>query len=136
MDLPPQSSIVHHYRLLCCFFHALEKSGRGLEKVNHLHTLWRIPLTGNRKLKAIDFFGAFLALGGSAVLVVGAHHDGSDTLSRLISAKLGLTWAGGEYLWDSSHVIAALTVGIVISAAFVIWQWKGAKFPLIPSKSL
>ncbi|KAI4705792.1 hypothetical protein J4E81_000677 [Alternaria sp. BMP 2799] len=67
-----------------------------------------------RKLAAIDFFGAFLALAGSALLV------------------LALTWAGGEYAWGSAHVIATLVVGIAVSAIFVAWQWKGTSVPLIP----
>ncbi|KAI4961013.1 hypothetical protein J4E86_000038 [Alternaria arbusti] len=67
-----------------------------------------------RKLAAIDFFGAFLALAGSALLV------------------LALTWAGGEYAWGSAHVIATLIVGIAVSAIFVAWQWKGTSVPLIP----
>lgn len=66
------------------------------------------------KLKAIDFFGAFLALGGTAVLL------------------LGLTWGGGEYAWNSAHVIATLVVGVAVSAAFMLWQWKGASTPLVP----
>lgn len=70
----------------------------------------------NRKVAAIDFFGAFLALAGSALLV------------------LALTWAGGEYAWQSAHVIATLVIGIVVSLCFVLWQWKGTKVPLVPSK--
>lgn len=68
-------------------------------------------------MAAIDFFGAFLALSGSALLV------------------LALTWAGGEHSWSSSHVIASLVVGIIISMCFVIWQWKGTVVPLVPSMS-
>ncbi|KAJ6104387.1 hypothetical protein N7523_010707 [Penicillium sp. IBT 18751x] len=66
------------------------------------------------KLKAIDFVGALLALGGTSVLL------------------LGLNWGGGEYQWDSVHVIATLAVGFTISVAFVVWQWKGARVPLVP----
>ncbi|KAL1953279.1 hypothetical protein VTO42DRAFT_3313 [Malbranchea cinnamomea] len=66
------------------------------------------------KLRAVDFFGAFLALGGTSVLL------------------LGLTWGGGEYPWKSAHVIATLVVGFAVSAAFMLWQWKGASCPLVP----
>jgi MFS family permease len=69
-----------------------------------------------RKLKAIDFFGAFLALAGTVGLI------------------LGLTWAGGQYAWDSAAVIAPLVVGAVICIGFVIWQWKGPKYPLVPGE--
>ncbi|KAL4787605.1 major facilitator superfamily domain-containing protein [Aspergillus varians] len=66
------------------------------------------------KLKAIDFVGASLALGGTVVLL------------------LGLTWGGGEYPWDSAHVIATLIVGFAVCVGFVLWQWKGARYPLMP----
>ncbi|KAI4671774.1 uncharacterized protein J4E78_000270 [Alternaria triticimaculans] len=76
--------------------------------------LRKVDGSWKRKLAAIDFFGAFLALAGSALLV------------------LALTWAGGEYAWGSAHVIATLVVGIAVSAVFVAWQWKGTSVPLIP----
>lgn len=66
------------------------------------------------KLKAVDFFGALLALGGTSIVL------------------LGLTWGGGEYEWNSAHVIATLVVGCVVSVAFLMWQWKGASTPLVP----
>lgn len=66
------------------------------------------------KLKAVDFVGAGLALGGTAVLL------------------LGLNWGGGEYAWKSAHVIATLVVGAAVSVGFVLWQWKGASTPLVP----
>ncbi|KAJ5734332.1 hypothetical protein N7493_003118 [Penicillium malachiteum] len=66
------------------------------------------------KIKAIDFFGAFLALGGTALLI------------------LGLNWGGGEYAWSSAHVVASLVIGFVVSVAFVLWQWKGTSVPLVP----
>ena len=69
-----------------------------------------------RKLKAIDFIGALLALGGTTVLV------------------MGLTWGGAEYPWRSAAVIASLVVGFCVSVAFVLWQWNGPKYPLVPCK--
>ncbi len=66
------------------------------------------------KLKAIDFVGAALALAGTAVVL------------------LGLTWGGGEYPWDSAHVIATIVVGFAVCVSFVLWQWKGARYPLVP----
>jgi MFS family permease len=66
------------------------------------------------KLKAIDFFGAGMALGGTAVFL------------------LGLMWGGGEYSWKSTQAIVTLVVGLLVCIGFVIWQWKGTKYPLIP----
>lgn len=66
------------------------------------------------KVKAIDFFGAFLALAGTVLIV------------------LALTWGGATYAWNSAHVVATLVVGLVVSVAFVLWQWKGPRYPLVP----
>ncbi|KAJ5045572.1 hypothetical protein NUH16_002390 [Penicillium rubens] len=90
-----------------------------LTALTTLAVLFFMPLrkvTGDWKvkLKAIDFFGALLALGGTSVLL------------------LGLTWGGGEYEWNSAHVIATLIAGFATSVAFVAWQWKGASTPLVP----
>ncbi|OQE39325.1 hypothetical protein PENCOP_c007G07256 [Penicillium coprophilum] len=90
-----------------------------LTALTTLAVLFFMPLrkvTGDWKikLKAIDFFGALLALGGTSVLL------------------LGLTWGGGEYEWNSVHVIATMAIGFTISVAFVVWQWKGAAIPLVP----
>ncbi|SPO01904.1 related to tetracycline efflux protein (otrb) [Cephalotrichum gorgonifer] len=69
---------------------------------------WRL------KLKAVDFIGIFLALAGTTVLM------------------LGLTWGGAEFPWNSVQVIAPLVVGFVVCASFLVWQWKGPRYPLVP----
>ncbi|PHH67723.1 hypothetical protein CDD80_570 [Ophiocordyceps camponoti-rufipedis] len=66
------------------------------------------------KLKAVDFPGILLALAGVTIVI------------------LGLTWGGREYAWNSAHVIATLAVGSAVSVAFVLWQWKGPRYPLVP----
>ncbi|GAP93408.1 putative tetracycline efflux protein [Rosellinia necatrix] len=66
------------------------------------------------KLKAVDFIGIALTLAGTTIFL------------------LGLTWGGVDYPWNSAHVIATLVIGFALSVAFVLWQWKGAKYPLIP----
>ena len=76
--------------------------------------LRKVEANWKTKLKAIDFFGAFLALGGTALII------------------LGLNWGGNEYAWKSTHVIASLVVGFVVCIFFVLWQWKGALVPLVP----
>lgn len=74
------------------------------------------PVEGSwkAKVKAIDYIGAILTLGATTAII------------------LGLTWAGADYSWASSHVLAPLLVGIATLAAFIAWEWKGAKVPLVP----
>lgn len=69
---------------------------------------WRV------KIGAIDFVGVMLALTGTAVLL------------------LGLNWGGGEYAWNSVHVVVTLVGGFVVSMMFGLWQWNGARAPLVP----
>ncbi|RSL50241.1 hypothetical protein CEP53_008874 [Fusarium sp. AF-6] len=69
---------------------------------------WRL------KLKAVDFLGIFLALAGMTIVI------------------LGLTWGGNDFSWNSVQVITTLVVGTAVSVAFILWQWKGPRYPLIP----
>ncbi|KAF0323564.1 hypothetical protein GQ607_009245 [Colletotrichum asianum] len=66
------------------------------------------------KTRAIDFVGILLALAGTTSLM------------------LGLTWGGGEYPWASAAVLTTLPVGFFICVVFVLWQWKGPRYPLVP----
>ncbi|KAI2609044.1 MFS general substrate transporter [Hypoxylon fragiforme] len=66
------------------------------------------------KLKAVDFVGIALTLAGVSVLM------------------LGLTWGGSEYPWKSTAVITTLVLGFLLCVAFVLWQWRGPRYPLVP----
>ncbi|KAI1654007.1 MFS general substrate transporter [Daldinia decipiens] len=66
------------------------------------------------KLKAVDFLGIILTLAGVTVLM------------------LGLTWGGSEYPWGSAAVITTLILGFVLCVAFILWQWRGPRYPLVP----
>ena len=50
--------------------------------------------------------------------------------------QLALTWAGGDYPWMSTNVIATLVVGLIVCLGFILWQWKCPLPPLIPCKTL
>ncbi|GJE91548.1 MFS drug transporter [Phanerochaete sordida] len=69
---------------------------------------WRV------KVRRVDWLGVALILASSTLIV------------------LSLTWAGSEYSWDSPHVLVTLILGLAIAAAFVVWEWKGPRFPLLP----
>ncbi|RKF74010.1 Efflux pump dotC [Golovinomyces cichoracearum] len=66
------------------------------------------------KLKSIDFFGAALNLSGSILLI------------------LGLSWGGVNFPWLSLRIIITLSIGGILMIAFLLWQWKGAKLPILP----
>ncbi|KAH8818580.1 MFS general substrate transporter, partial [Flagelloscypha sp. PMI_526] len=66
------------------------------------------------KLKKIDFLGSAFILSATTLILV------------------PLTWGGGEYAWTDAHVIAPLVVGVLLGMGFVLWEWKGPRFPLMP----
>ncbi|RMZ68249.1 MFS drug transporter [Pyrenophora seminiperda CCB06] len=77
-----------------------------------------------RFLWSVFSIGWFNTPGGMFALF--QHYDSS------LRSQLSLTWAGGQYKWESAHVISTLVVGVVISVSFIGWQWKGTTVPLIP----
>lgn len=58
------------------------------------------------------------------------------SFAGMIAVILGLTWGGAEYPWKSAPVIASLASGGAICVAFVLWQWKGPEYPLVPCECL
>ncbi|KAF2165420.1 hypothetical protein M409DRAFT_55818 [Zasmidium cellare ATCC 36951] len=67
-------------------------------------------------LRRIDYVGALLSIGGISLFLV------------------ALGSGGYTHSWDSAYVLATLLVGIVLILAFVVWEWKGAKYPMVPSQ--
>jgi hypothetical protein len=56
------------------------------------------------RLKTVDIGGQLLFLFGFGLLI------------------LALTWAGGEYRWETVAVLVPLVLGSVITCAFVYWE--------------
>lgn len=104
---------IGHYRWRFVLY-AVEKGARRLEAVGRCYSRNGASLTHDRKLKAVDFAGMFLAFGGITIFI------------------LGMTWGGGEYAWNSAAVISTLVIGVSVSVCFVLWQWKGPRYPLVP----
>ncbi|KAL0579573.1 hypothetical protein V5O48_002453, partial [Marasmius crinis-equi] len=67
-----------------------------------------------RKLLAIDYFGVFLTLASSTMIL------------------LPLIWGGVTFPWSSAVVLAPLFSGIFVAFLFCLWEWKGAKLPIVP----
>ena len=73
-----------------------------------------IGLSTKECLERMDFFGAFLGIGGITIFLV------------------GLNWGGQDYAWKSVHVIATMTVGLAALVAFGFWEKFGTKHPMFP----
>ncbi|KAH8826375.1 MFS general substrate transporter [Flagelloscypha sp. PMI_526] len=74
------------------------------------------PVKGSMlsKVKAIDYFGCLMALGTATMFL------------------LPIIWGGITFPWNSPLVIGPLAAGVVAMIIFCLWEWKGAKLPIIP----
>ncbi|KAF9257929.1 MFS general substrate transporter [Marasmius fiardii PR-910] len=74
------------------------------------------PVEGDfrRKLLAVDYLGALLTLASSAMIL------------------LPLIWGGVTFPWNSAIVLAPLCAGIFGVVLFCLWEWKGARLPIVP----
>lgn len=65
-------------------------------------------------LARIDFVGAFLSIVGLVLFLVAMQ-------------------AGGySHPWSSAYVLCQLIIGLLLIGAFVVWEWKFAKYPMVP----
>lgn len=65
-------------------------------------------------LKRIDFLGAFLSIVGLTLFLV------------------ALQAGGYTHEWTSAYVLCTLLIGFFTIVAWCLWEWKGAKHPMIP----
>jgi MFS family permease len=47
---------------------------------------------------------------------------------------VALQSGGYTYPWRSAYVLCPLIIGILLIIAFVLWEWKGAKNPMVPKE--
>ncbi|EEB94888.1 hypothetical protein MPER_06227, partial [Moniliophthora perniciosa FA553] len=45
---------------------------------------------------------------------------------------LPLIWGGVTFPWSSAVVLAPLCSGFFVLVLFCLWEWKGAKLPIVP----
>ncbi|EMD39089.1 hypothetical protein CERSUDRAFT_104356 [Gelatoporia subvermispora B] len=76
------------------------------------------PGTFQEKVRRVDWYGNLIIIAGTTVAV------------------LGLTWAGGRYSWDSSHVLPPLILGLITIGIWVIYELRVPPNPTIPFKLL
>ncbi|KAK3654672.1 hypothetical protein LTR56_003945 [Elasticomyces elasticus] len=59
---------------------------------------------------------------------------GALSIPGMLLFMMGLQWGGYQYPWSSAHVIAPLIIGVVLLAAFFVWEAKFAKYPMFPKR--
>lgn len=67
-------------------------------------------------LSKVDYIGALLSISGVSLFLV------------------ALGSGGYTHSWTSAYVLATLLIGIVLILAFIVWEWKGAKYPMVPQE--
>ncbi|KAJ3799380.1 MFS general substrate transporter [Lentinula aff. detonsa] len=74
------------------------------------------PVQGDmrKKLLVVDYLGALLTLIGCTLIM------------------LPLIWGGVTFPWISAIVLAPLFCGFLVVLLFCLWEWKGARLPIVP----
>ncbi|KAG9202805.1 hypothetical protein G6514_004059 [Epicoccum nigrum] len=67
-------------------------------------------------LKKIDYIGGFLSITGLTLFLV------------------ALNAGGYTHPWNSAYVICTLLFGLALIAAWVVWEWKFAAYPMVPGE--
>jgi hypothetical protein len=47
---------------------------------------------------------------------------------------VALQSGGFTYPWASAYVLCPLIIGILLIVVFALWEWKGAKHPIVPKE--
>ena len=72
--------------------------------------------TTKQVISEIDFVGGLLSISGMVLFLA------------------GMQWGGYQYAWDSVHTLVPLILGVVLLAAFCVWEGYFAKHPMFPKR--
>ncbi|TFY63560.1 hypothetical protein EVG20_g6268 [Dentipellis fragilis] len=97
----------------CCWV-TLPISACGIVVTTYILPLKSVEGDIKRKLLAVDYVGAALTLCGCTLIM------------------LPLIWGGITFPWSSAVVLASLLTGVFLVAVFCVWEWKGARLPIVP----
>jgi MFS family permease len=98
---------------LCLFYNVIVLIGLAVTYFPKGHPRME-GMTRKKILLRIDYVGALLSLVGLTIFLVALQ-------------------AGGTYYpWTSAYVLTQLIVGMALIAAWVVWEWKFARYPMIP----
>ncbi|KAK3335925.1 major facilitator superfamily domain-containing protein [Cercophora scortea] len=99
-----------------CFYVNLPISGLGMAVLAFVLKLHNPRTPIRQGLAAVDWLGSLTIVGGTLMVL------------------LGLEFGGVTDPWDSPTVICLIVFGFVVSALFVVIEWKVAEFPVIPMR--
>jgi hypothetical protein len=73
-------------------------------------------MSRNAIIKRIDFIGGFLSIVGLALFLV------------------ALQAGGYTHPWTSAYVLCCLLIGLALLFAWIVYEWKFAKYPMVPKE--
>ncbi|OCK89998.1 MFS multidrug transporter-like protein [Cenococcum geophilum 1.58] len=73
-------------------------------------------LTRREIIQQIDYVGGFLSISGMLLFM------------------MGMQWGGYQYKWHTAHVLVPLLLGVVLIAAFLIWESFFVSYPMFPKR--
>ena len=86
-------------------------------------------------LKRIDYVGAVLSISGLTLLLASSSLICLQrSLANVHNSLLALQSGGYDHPWKSASILCPLIIGLLLLAAFVAWEWKGAKYPVVPKQ--
>ncbi|KAK7691326.1 hypothetical protein QCA50_004720 [Cerrena zonata] len=97
-----------------CFWFTIPISALAVAVVIFVLPLKAVQGDFIRKLMVVDYLGVILTLGGCAMVM------------------LPLIWGGVTFPWDSAVILAPLCCGAIVVLLFCLWEWKGARLPIVP----
>ncbi|KAF8878955.1 major facilitator superfamily domain-containing protein [Infundibulicybe gibba] len=97
-----------------CFWITIPVSLIAVGVVMFVLPLKRVQGDIRRQLLSVDYLGAVLSLVGCALVI------------------LPLIWGGVTFPWKSAIVLAPLFSGFLVIVIFCLWEWKGARLPIVP----
>ncbi|KAF8440003.1 major facilitator superfamily-domain-containing protein [Boletus edulis BED1] len=97
-----------------CFWVTLPISLFAICVVYFVLPLKQVEGNAKEKLMAVDYLGTVLTLIGFVLIL------------------LPLIWGGVTFPWNSPIVLGSLCSGILVVFLFCLWEWKGARLPIVP----
>ena len=98
-----------------CFYINLPLSGVGFFILLFFLKLHNPRTPVKSGLKAIDWVGSLLIVGGVVMLLI------------------GLEFGGSTYPWSSPTVICLVVFGLTLIVVFALYEWKVAAYPILPT---
>ncbi|KAF9445948.1 MFS general substrate transporter [Macrolepiota fuliginosa MF-IS2] len=97
-----------------CFWMSVPLGLFAVTAVNYILPLKPVQGEMRKKLLVVDYVGCMLTLTGCTLII------------------LPLIWGGITFPWKSAVVLAPLICGVFTCVLFVLWEWKGARLPIVP----